>query len=126
MKKIRENIIRSYIEGYNEFDVQKMIRDLDDNIVFQNIQNEEITLELSGIDNFIKQAEEVKNYFKYRHQEVISIKHIDDKTTIAIDFTAVAARNLPNGMKKGQKLKLTGESIFSFQNNKVIKIMDIS
>ncbi len=39
MDSIRESIIQNYIDGYNEFDIEKMVRDLDDEIVFQNIQN---------------------------------------------------------------------------------------
>ncbi|HEX8333984.1 MAG TPA: hypothetical protein VF622_15300 [Segetibacter sp.] len=35
----REKIIRNYIDGYNEFDVDKMIKDLDEAVTFENISN---------------------------------------------------------------------------------------
>ena len=37
----REKIIKNYIDGYNQFDIDKMVFDFDDNIVFENIQNDE-------------------------------------------------------------------------------------
>lgn len=47
MSEKRENIIQNYIEGYNKFDVEKMLLDLDNEIIFQNIQNGEINLTLN-------------------------------------------------------------------------------
>lgn len=35
----RERIIRNYIQGYNQFDIDKMFADFDDKIVFENTQN---------------------------------------------------------------------------------------
>lgn len=50
MSEKRENIIQNYIEGYNKFDVEKMLLDLDNEILFQNIENGEINLTLNGIN----------------------------------------------------------------------------
>ena len=58
----RVNIINNYIDGYNQFDIKKMVADLDDNIVFENIQNNEINLSLKGLTAFKQQAETAKTY----------------------------------------------------------------
>ncbi|MCU7587795.1 hypothetical protein JSO61_009355 [Riemerella anatipestifer] len=34
----RVNIINNYIDGYNQFDIKKMVADLDDNIVFKKFK----------------------------------------------------------------------------------------
>lgn len=52
----REKIIRNYIEGYNNFDMDKMVTDMSKDIIFENIQNGEINLSLSGLSAFIEQA----------------------------------------------------------------------
>lgn len=57
----RVNIINNYIDGYNQFDIKKMVADLDDNIVFENIQNNETSLSLKGLTAFKQQAETAKN-----------------------------------------------------------------
>ncbi|RZJ51638.1 MAG: nuclear transport factor 2 family protein [Flavobacterium sp.] len=126
MNETREKLIQNYIDGYNEFDIEKMTRDLDDNIIFQNVQNEETNLTLNGIDAFKQQALEAKSYFKSRQQKITAINHFDDNTAIEIDYVAVLAMDFPNGLKKGQQLELKGKSIFRFRDNKIIELTDIA
>ncbi len=122
----REKIIAKYIEGYNEFSIEKMIADFDDSIGFENISNGETTMSLSGIAAFKEQAEQAKVYFSTRRQTVRLFKHHDNQTEIEIDYYAILAMDFPNGMKKGDELKLQGQSIFEFKGNKIIKLTDIS
>lgn len=126
MNEERETIIQNYIDGYNQFDVDKMTRHFDDNVFFQNIQNGEVTMTLNGINEFKQQAEQAKSYFENRRQQIISIKHENDKTKIEIDYAATLAMDFPNGLKKGQSLELKGKSIFVFQGRKIIKLTDKS
>ncbi|MCJ0741076.1 nuclear transport factor 2 family protein [Pedobacter montanisoli] len=120
-------IIQNYIEGYNQFDIEKMIRDFENDIVFQNVQNGEITLSLEGIEEFKQQAEQACTYFSERQQIITSYHHQDKQTEIEIDYQATLAIDLPNGMKKGDQLRLKGKSIFEFSaNDKIIKLTDIS
>ena len=48
------------------------------------------------------------------------------KSEIEIEFHGVIAMDFPNGMKKGDEIKLNGKSIFEFKNSKIIRITDIS
>src|SRR5690606_39088729 len=109
MSENRESIIQNYIEGYNKFDVEKMLLELDNEIIFQNIPNGDMNLTLNVINAFKDQAEKAKLYFEKRHQKITSIKHTEDQTEIEIDYFAVLGIDFPNGLKKGQKLKLKGK-----------------
>ena len=123
----RERIIRNYIEGYNQFDVDKMVADLHENITFENIQDGEVNMSLTGKAAFRRQAEQAKTYFTNRRQVIKSIAHSGEETKIEIDYYAVLAIDFPNGLKKGQELHLKGESVFKFSgSDKVIKLTDIS
>jgi hypothetical protein len=122
----RENIIKNYIEGYNNFDIDKMFADFDESIIFENIQNGKVNMTLSGISALKEQAEQAKSYFSNRQQTIKSFVHNDDETEIEIDYSAILAMDFPNGLKKGEKLNLTGKSIFKFADNKVVKLTDIS
>lgn len=124
--KNREKIIQNYIEGYNEFDVDKMVEDFDAPIVFENISNGEPSVSLTGLDLFKEQAEQVKNYFSTRMQTIKSYTHRGDETEVEIDYKAVLATDFPNGLKRGDKLNLQGKSIFQFSRDKIIKLTDIS
>lgn len=126
MSKNREIIIQNYVDGYNQFDIEKMVADFDDKIIFENIQNNEINLSLNGVMAFKQQAETAKTYFTERIQTIKSFKHFDNRTEIDIDYFAVLAIDFPNGLTKGQKLNLSGKSVFVFEGNKIIKLTDIS
>lgn len=122
----KEHIIRSYINAYNQFDIPGMVANLHDNIIFKNIQDGETNLLLQGKKEFRQQAELTKTYFTERQQNIISVKHAEDQTEIEIDHYAVLATDMPNGLKKGNELKLMGKSIFKFSDDRIIELTDIS
>lgn len=126
MYHIREDIINYYIAGYNSFDPDKMIAHFDDNIIFENVQNGQVNITLNGIRAFKEQAGQSREYFSSREQTIKSFKHSHNKTEVEIDYVAVLAMDFPNGLKKGELLTLKGKSIFEFQDNKIIKLTDIS
>ncbi|WP_427875454.1 nuclear transport factor 2 family protein [Flavobacterium sp. MMS24-S5] len=122
----KEKIIQNYIEGYNQFDINKMIADFDESVIFENIQNGEINLTLNGIKEFSAQAEKGKEYFSARKQTITSIKQDEITAIIDIDYYAVLAIDFPNGLKAGQELNMKGKSIFQFLDDKIVKLTDIS
>ena len=126
MNPDRESVVKNYIDGYNNFDIDKMVADFDEKIIFENVQNGEVNMSLSGISALKQQAEQAKSYFTSRQQTIKSFTHSDDETEIEIDYSAVLAIDFPNGLKQGETLSLTGKSVFRFSDNKIIKLTDIS
>lgn len=124
--KTHEEIIRDYIEAYNQFDIDKMMGNLDDEILFENIQGGQKTLTLIGRDSFRQQAVQALSYFSLRTQTIQSFRHDDPVTEIEIDYHAKLAMDFPNGWKKGDEIRLKGKSLFEFRGNKIIKLTDIS
>ena len=124
--KNRETIIKNYIEGYNQFNIDKMVNAFDDNIIFEKIQNDKTNMSLNGIVEFKLQAEQAIAYFSKREQKIKSFNHTEKTTEIEIDYEAVLGMDFPNGLKKGQQLNLIGKSVFEFEGNKIIKLTDIS
>lgn len=122
----REKIIQNYIDGYNKFDTDKMIADFGDEIVFENIQNGEVNMTLTGLNEFKEQAENAKSYFSKRSQVITAFNHFESKTEIEIAYRAVLAMDFPNGMKRGEELNLKGKSVFEFLDNKILKLCDVS
>ena len=122
----RERIIKNYVEGYNQFDIDKMTTDFSRDIVFENIQNGEVNMTLNGLNEFKEQAENAKAYFSTRSQVITVLNHFESKTEIEIDYKAVLAIDFPNGMKAGEELNLKGKSVFEFLDNKILKLRDIS
>ena len=122
----REAIIQNYIDGYNQFDIDQMVKDFDINVVFENVQNGETNLVLNGLSEFRQQAETAKAYFSERTQTVTAITHFEHTTEVDIQYVATLGMDFPNGLQKGQVLQLSGKSIFEFQGNTITKLTDIS
>jgi NADPH-dependent ferric siderophore reductase len=124
--KLREQIINHYINAYNNFDVDEMVANMDPSIKFENMSNGEVNMTLNGLPAFIEQAEQAKTMFISRQQTIKSFKQTANQTEIDIVYHAVLAIDLPNGMKKGDELNLTGKSIFKFLGDKINELTDIS
>lgn len=122
----REKIISNYLNAYNNFDVNSMVADMDEGITFENISDGKLNMSLNGIKEFKEQAEQAAKLFSKRKQAIQVFKHGQDHTEIEISYTATLAVDLPNGMKKGDDLNLTGRSVFKFSENKIIALTDIS
>lgn len=126
MMNEREQIIADYIEGYNQFDIDQMVSDFDEQIKFENIENGEANLTLHGLASFKEQAEKAASFFSSRTQTINSFIHRDNETEIRIRYHAVLALDLPNGMTSGDEITLEGKSIFIFSGLKIISLKDIS
>lgn len=121
-----KQLVQAYIEAYNRFDVDGMVRHLHADVVFRNIANGEVNLTTTGKESFWQQAEQAKQYFSQREQRVTEWQLADNRVEVLIDYTAVAAMEFPNGLKPGDTLHIQGKSIFQFADGQIISIEDIS
>jgi hypothetical protein len=124
--KQKLEIIKSYINAYNSFDVDRMIKNLSSDIIFKNITNDTVDLVTNGVDEFKTQAEKAVSFFSQREQKIINAVQENDIITIGIDYTGTLAIDLPNGLKEGEILEMQGKSIFRFEELQIIEINDIS
>lgn len=123
----RATTIYQYVKAYNELDVPGMLAHMADTVVFDNYQNNQSTLHLEGIDKFKKQATDALAYFTERRQTILSLTHKPNTTEITVAYEAIAAMDFPNGTKEGDKIRLTGKSVFEFlPTGKISKLTDYS
>ncbi|MCB2376472.1 nuclear transport factor 2 family protein [Hymenobacter sp. BT635] len=122
----QKQLVESYIEAYNRFDVAGMIRHLHEDVVFRNMTNGEVDLTLTGKESFRQQAEQALQYFSQREQRVTDWQIADNRVEVRLDYSAVAALDFPNGLKAGDLLQLQGKSVFEFADGQIISITDIS
>lgn len=124
--KVKQEVIEDFIRAYNLFDVEGMLKDVHEDVKFENISNGQVDLETFGIEELRKQAEQAKTYFTERKSTITGIGFIDDRVEVDIDYIGILAKDLPNGLKAGDTLKLKGKSIYRFKGNEIISIQDIS
>ena len=61
----QKQIIENYVDAYNSFNVEGMINDLSDDMVFENFSNGKSELRIEGKEAFMHQAGRAKNCLLY-------------------------------------------------------------
>ena len=122
----QKTAIQNYISAYKSFDVKGMISLVHPAVAFKNVVGGEVNAETVGVDQFRKLAIQSKSLFSFRQQSSKSFTCTEDIATVEIAYEGVLAVDLPNGMKAGESLRLTGRSEFEFKDGKIYKITDIS
>ncbi|GAB2695650.1 hypothetical protein GCM10027037_19310 [Mucilaginibacter koreensis] len=121
----REQLIQAYIDAYNNFDIEGMMAGLKNSMEFKNITGGVVDLHLQGLEAFKQQAIQAVAFFNQRQQTVTDYKHEPAQTEVTIDYQAIVAADLPNGLKQGDLLQLSGTSVFTFDGGKISGITDI-
>jgi len=121
----QKELIDLYINGYNSFNMKKMLLPLHSKVVFENYKNDELNMKLNGIKAFKKQAQKGFQMFSKRRQEILSIEHKGDTSEAVINYSATLKVSV--GEKKaGEVMNTTGKSIYHFKDDRIIKIEDYS
>jgi len=125
-KEIIQTIIESYIDAYNKFDVAGMLKSLHPDVEFKNITAGNVDLSLTGLKEFGDQANSALQYFSERKQTISGLNISDHTAEVSVDYQAILAIDLPNGLKAGESIQMKGQSVFIFEDNLILSITDIS
>ena len=123
---VQEQVIQKYIDAYNAFDVDGMLKILSPDVRFENWSGVHLTAEASGIDKFRQLAEQAKAIFSEREQRITAIKQGADSVIVSIAYRGQLAVDIPDGPRAGTVLALNGESEFAFEGRLISKIVDRS
>lgn len=121
-----EKLVDSYIEAYNGFDVPGMLACLHPDVQFEHSTNGDVTVRLDGRAAFEGQAIRAAAWFSERTQRVTAFRWQEEQAEVAIDYFAITATDLPNGLKAGTTLQFSGRSVFSFRDELIAFIQDFS
>ncbi|MGZ7160741.1 MAG: nuclear transport factor 2 family protein [Methanobacterium sp.] len=125
-EKLMKKIVDQYYKSYNKFNIDGMIKNIHEDMVFKNIVNGEVNFELKGKEAFKNQIEEAFALFKNRKMKIVKQKFGDDIVENKIDFKGVLAVDIPDQFKKYDLIKVQSKVIFKFKNGKIISIEDIN
>ncbi len=90
-------IIDQYVKAYNEFDVDKMVRNIHPDVEFKNIANGEVNMHIQGLETFKKQVKDSTNLLKKREMTITKQTIEGDVVKNKIDFKAVLNVDIPVG-----------------------------
>lgn len=119
-------LVDHYIDAYNRKDIDDMLMGVHPQVEFKNISAGVVNASTNGVAELRTLAQQSLSLFSERHQKIESFGLHGSVAVTTIAFRAVVAADLPNGLKKGQVLNLSGRSEFEFQDGAISKITDIS
>jgi hypothetical protein len=123
---VQEQVIQKYVDAYNAFDVDGMLKLLSPDVRFENWSGAHLTTEASGIAEFARLAEQAKTMFSVREQRITAFKQGADYVTVGIAYRGQLAIDIPDGPRAGTVLELNGESEFAFDGHLISRIVDRS
>lgn len=126
ISKETKEIIDNYVEAYNSFDVEGIVKLLHKDILFRNFSNGEINTETRGVQDFRELAEKSSKIFSSRRLAIIDYSAVDDKVEAQIEYEGILTVDLPNGLKNGDSMQLKGKSVFRIEEGKIALIEDYS
>lgn len=121
-----EMLVNKYIEAYNGFDVPGMLACLHPDVRFEHSTNGDVTVRLDGKAAFEAQATRAAAWFMERTQHITAFRWQNEQAEADIDYFAITATDLPNGIKAGNTLQFSGRSVFSFRDELIAFIQDFS
>lgn len=119
-------LIDRYIDAYNRQNVDDLMRCVHPMVEFSNVTAGVLDSHTVGVAELRALAQQSLSLFSERRQTVETIEVRDTAATVTIAFRAVVAADLPNGLKQGQVLTLSGRTEFEFQDGAIARITDIS
>ena len=122
----QKRLIERFLDAYNSFDVDGMVKLMHPDCMFQNVSGQEITASARGLAEFRELAEKSKPLFSSRCQKVLYFESAGAKATVGIAFEGMLRSELPNGLRAGDVLKLEGKSVFEFQDGLIYRLTGYS
>ena len=119
-------LVEKYIEAYNRFDVAAMLACLQPDVQFEHSTNGDVTVRLASKEAFESQAIRAAAWFSERTQRITAFRWLNEQAEADIDYCAITATDLPNGVKAGAMLRFSGYSRFSFREELIAFIQDFS
>jgi hypothetical protein len=119
-------LVDRYIDAYNRMNVDEMLLTVHPEVEFRNIAGGVVNASASGVAALKALAQHALALFSERHQDILTFEADRSRAVAGIAFRAVVANDLPNGLKKGHVMHLTGRSEFEFRDRTISSITDIS
>ena len=121
-----EELIQSYIDAYNRFDLDAMCTLLASDIRFEHYSGGTLGVRTDGLHEFRLLAETGAAMFSEREQRVTALRIDGNRAVADIAFTGKFAKDIPGGPAAGTVVALDGTSEFLFDGGCIRQIIDRS
>lgn len=122
----RTAVIERYLAAYNTFDIDGMLAVLAPDVRFENVSGGAVNAEARGIDAFRSLAEQGRQLFAARAQRLTGLAFDGDTAYAGIAWRGTFAVDIPDGPRAGTTIELQGRSEFTFDGERIAKLVDRS
>lgn len=117
-------IVKKYLQAYNEFDIAGMLTFVHPEIHYKVIHQGKTGVHTTGKKEFERVSVKSLEYFRQREQYILSFVVKDNIIDLEIHFSAITAKELSNGMNAGDRIDLRGKSEYIFKEGLIFSIID--
>lgn len=117
-------LFEQYVSAYNNGDIDAMLSVPHPDMAFEHRAGDQVTASACGLAAFRDLAEQSKELFSQRRQTITTLEVSGEQAFATIDFEAVLAVDLPDGLTAGETLRLSGRSEFSFLDCRTARIAE--
>ncbi|MCL7715796.1 nuclear transport factor 2 family protein [Stenotrophomonas mori] len=121
----KQQLVKRYIAAYNTFDIEGMLATLSADVAFQNLSAGQVTAQADGKDAFRALAEKACGLFSEREQTVVSLQAVEDTLVADIAYRGRLAVDVGD-TRAGTLIALAGQSVFSFGDGRITRVIDHS
>lgn len=117
-------LIERYLRCYNDKDVDAMLELFTEDAAFESVSNTTGVIRTAGREELHQLAKTSAEWFEQRRQTPTAWVIDDAHVALEIDYWCRLAKDLPDGKKAGQEVRLRGASFFTIRNGRISRLVD--
>ncbi|MCX5643526.1 MAG: nuclear transport factor 2 family protein [Phycisphaerae bacterium] len=117
-------LVERYLCGYNAKDVEAMLGLFVEEAVFESVSNTTGVIRTNGKEELRRMASMSVEYCEQRRQTPVAWVIDEAHVALEIDYWCRLAKDLPEGHRAGEEMRLRGASFFSIQEGRITRLVD--
>ena len=117
-------LVERYLRCYNDKDVDGMLELFAEDAAFESVSNTTGVVRTVGKEELRQLAMMSAEWFEQRRQTATAWVIGGDHAALEIDYWCRLAKDLPDGRKAGQEVKLRGASFFTIRDGCISRLVD--
>ncbi len=124
MNSANQTLIELYLRYYNDKNVDAMVELFSADAVFESVSNATGIIRTTGREELRRLARQSAEYFGSRRQTPVQWVVDGEHVAVEIEYWCRLARDLPDGRKAGEEMRLRGASFFTIRNGRISRLVD--
>lgn len=119
-----KELIERYLRCYNDKSVDAMVNLFTEDTVFESVSNTTGVVRTSGREELHQLPKRSAEWFEQRRQTATGWVIDEAHVALEIDYWCRLAKDLPDGKKAGQEIRLRGASFFTIRHGRISRLAD--